>query len=152
MKAQTFQYLTEWTTLFHNNMADLMEQGLARQDNDRAKWLLEYVIDHERKLAEEVEGFKQQADPKALNTWLYDQISETLPPDQRTREIDYGKMTFDQICEEIFDVHNQVMEIWKGMTSKGAIPEAKELAQKIYDLEKHETLRLADQITSSRDM
>ncbi len=152
MKAQTFQYLTEWTTLFHNNLAELMEKGLPQQTDERSKWVLEYLIEHERKLAKEVEGFKEQADPKALNTWLYDQISETLPPDQRTREVDFGKMNFDQICEEIFDVHNQVMEIWKGMTSKGAIPEAKELSQKIYELEKNETMRLADQITSVNQM
>lgn len=152
MKAQTFQYLTEWTTLFHNNLADLMEKGLPRQTDERAKWVMEYLIDHERSLAEKVEGFKEQADSKALETWLYEQISETLPPDSRTREIDFGSMDFNAICEEVFDVHNQVMEIWESMIGKGAVPEAKELAQNIYDLEKNETMRLADQITSVQQM
>ena len=152
MKAQTFQYLTEWTTLFHNNLADSMEKGLPRQTDERAKWVMEYLIDHERMLAKEVEGFKQQADANALKTWLYEQISETLPPDSNTRDIDFVSMDFDAISKEIFDVHNQVIEIWESMTSKGAIPEAKELAQNIYDLEKNETMRLADQITSVQQM
>ena len=41
MKAQTFQYLTEWTTLFHNNLAELMEKGLQRQTDERARWVLD---------------------------------------------------------------------------------------------------------------
>lgn len=152
MKAQTFQYLTEWTAQFHTNLADAMEKGRPQQTDERAKWVLEYLIDHERTLAKEVEGFKEQADSKALETWLYEHLTETLPPDARTRDIDFGTMDFTAISTEIFDVHNQVIEVWESMISKGAVPEAKELAQKIYDLEKNETLRLADQISSVQQM
>ena len=152
MQAQTFQYLIDWTAQFHAHLADCLEDGLQQQQDPRAKWLMEYLVDHERTMAREVKGFKDQADEKALKTWLYEHLTETLPPDAKERNLPFGTMGFDDISKEIFDVHNQVIEVWRSMSGKGAIPEARELSQNIFELEEHETLRLADQISSSREM
>ena len=151
MQAQTFQYLVEWTSNFHRNLANKLEEGLDEQSDEKARRLMEYLVDNERKLSAEVEGFKNQADPKALKTWLYEHLTETLPPSDH-RELPFGEMDFEQISAEIFDVHNQVIETYKTMEARAAIPEAQDLMKRILELEQNETLRLADQITSYRDM
>lgn len=151
MQAQTFQYLLEWTSHIHNHLAQCLEDGLEEQQDEKARWLMEYLTEQERKLAKEVEGFKDQADPKALKTWLYEHLTETLPPSDN-RELPFGSMTFEQISEEIFDIHNQLIETFESMEAKAAIPEAQELMARVHELEKRETLRFADQIASSREM
>jgi hypothetical protein len=151
MQAQTFQYLLEWTSKCHHHLANCLEEGVEEQQDEKAKWLMEYLIDHERNLAREVEGFKAQADDKALKTWLYEHLTETLPPSDQ-RELPFGEMSFDEISAEIFDIHNQLIETYTTMESRAAIPEARDVMARVLELEQHETLRLADQITSSRDM
>lgn len=151
MQAETFRYLLEWTTKFHNHMATCLEDALDEQQDERAKWLMMYVAEHERTLATEVESFKRQADPKALNTWLYEHLTETLPPNDR-RKLPFGTMTFEEIASEVVDVHNQIINTYESMASKAAIPEAQELMEEVMKAEQGVLRQMADRISSSREM
>ena len=151
MQAETFQYWLEWTTKFHNHMATCLEEGLDEQQDDCAKWLMKYVAEHERMLATEVEGFKRQADPKVLNTWLYEHLTETLPPNDR-RRLPFGSMTFEETASEVVDVHNQIINTYESMAGKAPIPEARELMEKILECEQGVLRQMADRISSSREM
>ncbi|WP_150304432.1 hypothetical protein [Pseudomonas saliphila] len=151
MQAETFQYLLEWTTKFHNHMATCLEDALDEQQDECARWLMKYVAEHERTLATEVEGFKRQADPKALNTWLYEHLTETLPPNDR-RKLPFGTMTFEEIASEVVDVHNQIINTYEAMANKAAIPEAQELMEEVMKAEQGVLRQMADRISSSREM
>lgn len=151
MRAETFQYLLEWTVKFHIHLATCLEEGLDEQQDDRAKWLMKYVIDHERTLAEEVEGFKRQAEAKVLNTWLYEHLTETLPPSD-DRKLPFGTMTFEEIASEIVDVHNQIINTYQSMAAKAAIPEARQLMEEVFEAEQGQLRQMADRISSSREM
>ena len=50
------------------------------------------------------------------------------------------------ICREVFDVHEQILDLYQTLVEKAEIPEARELLQSLLTLGENETKRLARQI------
>ncbi|WP_022963917.1 hypothetical protein [Halopseudomonas pelagia] len=151
MQAETYEELIEWTGALHRNLAERLEQGMTGESGEKAKWLLEYLADHERKLNDVVSKIKQHGDAGALHTWLYEHLSEKLPADKR-QTLSFVGLGFEEISEEIFAIHNQLIELYRSAAGRAPTPEVRELMEELLALEEHETLLLAKQIDSVRAM
>lgn len=149
MKAETFADLIKWNAGVHDMLAERMEKGADNNGDERAKGLLTYLATHERTLADTVRKIGDRADEKALNTWLYEHVSGDLPPHD-DRKIDFDNWDYEQISAEVVDVHNQIIELYRSMDERAAIPEAEEVMLELYDMQKHEILHLSDQINNGR--
>ena len=77
MKIERFEDLIDWTRDTHAMLARCMARCSDKHDETRAKWLLVYIADHERALAETVDKIEKHADPKALHTWIYDYLTQS---------------------------------------------------------------------------
>jgi hypothetical protein len=152
MKIETFHDLIEWTRQLHANLAQCLKHCSTGQEETRAKWLLEYLAEHETTLEETVAGFEKQADPKALHTWVYDYLSHAPITPHQACSSPYAEMSFDDISREIFSLHNQVIELYRYLEGRAEIPEARDLIRELLKLEEHEAMRLAQQINRARDM
>lgn len=151
MQAETYEQLIEWTGALHRNLAERLELGLAGEPGEKAKWLLEYLADHERKLTDVVSKVSKHGDAGALHTWLYEHLSERLPADKR-QTLSFLGMSFEEISDEIFIIHNQLIDLYRSAAGRAPTPEVRELMEELLELEEHETLRLAKQIDSVRAM
>ncbi|MFN3581211.1 MAG: ATPase [Pseudomonas sp.] len=151
MKAETFEQLVDWTSGLHKHLAESLEQGEIQAQGEKAQWLLHYLAEHERTLTDVVQRMKEKADPKALNTWLYEHLSEKMPP-ANGRQLSFSNMDFEEISAQIFEIHNQLIELYRSMSGRAPTPEIRELMEELLDLEEHETLRLAGQVDSVRGM
>ncbi|WP_163560254.1 ATPase [Halomonas sp. NO4] len=152
MKIETFQDLIEWTRQLHAHLAECLKHCATRQEETRAKWLLEYLADHEATLEQTIANFERQADPKALHTWVYDYLSHTpITPHQACRA-PYAEMSFDAICQAIFALHDEVIELYRYLEGRAEIPEARELVRELLRLEEHEAMRLSQQTNRARDL
>ncbi|WP_445157019.1 ATPase [Halomonas sp. E14] len=152
MYVSTFQDVVEWTRTLHEHMAHCLKHCSTQQDEERAKWLLTYLADHEAALEKVVAGFEKQADPKALNTWLYDYISYQPIKPHQSCNAPYAEMSFDEICQEIFDLHNQIIDFYRYLEGRTEIPETRELIGELLKLEHHEAMRLAHQTNRTRNL
>jgi len=151
MKAETFEDLIKWNSGVHDMLADRMQEAARNQGNDRTGALLTYLADHARTLADTVRKYAGRADSKALNTWLYEHVSEDLPP-RDDRKLRFDDWDYERISEEVFDIHNQIIELYRYLVERAAIPEAEDIMRELYDLHTHETRRLADQVNSGRSL
>ncbi|MBS9405335.1 ATPase [Halomonas sp. TRM85114] len=152
MKIETFHDLIEWTRQPHAHLAECLKHCATQQEEARAKWLLEYLADHEATLEQTIAGFEKQADPKALHTWVYDYLAHApIAPHQACRS-PYAEMSFDDICGEIFALHDQVIELYRYLEGRAEIPDARDLVRELLKLEEHEAMRLAHQTNRARDM
>ncbi|XKH61651.1 hypothetical protein LG290_08105 [Halomonas sediminis] len=152
MKIQTFQDLIEWTQQLHAYLAECLKHCATQQEEARAKWLLEYLADHEATLGQTVANFEKQADPKALHTWVYDYLSHVPITPHQACSSPYAEMSFDDISREIFSLHDQVIALYRYLEGRADIPEARELVNELLKLEEHEAMRLAQQINRARDL
>lgn len=152
MKVETFKDVIDWTQALHHQLAECLQHCSTRSEGQRARWLLRYLADHERQLESVAEGFKHNADPKARNTWIYDYLGHQPIDPHRTRDGPYSRMTFEQISHAVFDLHNQVIDLYRYLESRAEIPEARDLLQLLLGMEEHETMRLARQAARIGDL
>lgn len=149
MKAETFDDLIKWNSGVHDMLAERMEKGSERNGDERAKGLLTYLATHERTLADTVRKIGERADEKARKTWLYEHLSEGLPL-ENDRQIDFDNWGYEQISAEVVDIHNQIIELYRSLDERAAIPEAETVMQELYDMHKGEIRHLSDQINNGR--
>ena len=152
MNVSTFHHVIEWTRALHEHMARCLKHCSTQQEEERAKWLLEYLADHQAALEKVVAGFGKQADPKALNTWFYDYIAYKPIKLHQSCSAPYAEMSFDEICQEILDLHNQVIDSYRYLKGRAEIPATRELIGELLRLEQHEAMRLSHQTNRTRDM
>jgi len=152
MKVETFKDVIDWTQALHHRLAECLQHCSTKSEEQRARWLLSYLADHERQLELVVEGFEQNADPKALNTWVYDYLGHQPIDPHRTCDGPYAQMTFEQISHAVFDLHNQVIELYRYLEGRAEISETRDLVKQLLDMEEHETMRLAQQAARIGDL
>lgn len=151
MKAETFDYLLEWTRDLHTTVAETLERDLAPESDQRRRWLMEYIAEHEREIAQKVEQFRVQAGEAESRTWLYEHLGEDLPP-RADWELSFADKDFNGISEQVFKLHDQLIEVYTSMTGRAAIPAAAELMRNMLVLEEGETRRLAEQCGRLQDL
>jgi len=151
MKIERFEDLIDWTRDTHGLLARCMARCSDKHQETRAKWLLVYLADHERKLAETIERIEKHADPKAMHTWIYDYLVRN--PVLRNQACKpYESMTVEEISLDIFTIHNQVIDLYRSLARRAPIEGARELAEELLALEEHETMLLARQVSRIHEM
>lgn len=151
MEIKTFEDLIEWVRQLHAHLAESLRESAAGNADERARALLNYLSDHEDKLVGITAEFERQADPKAMKTRLYDYI-EHKSLNGRKPDTHYAGLSYDDICREVFEFHDEVIALYKALASKAEIPEARELMEELQEMEEHEAMRMARQSGSSRDV
>lgn len=152
MKIESIESLIEWTKQAHFQLAKALAEGSKTQQDERARELLKYLQDHETRLGTVVAGFEDQADLKAMHTMVYDYSAHTLEEIAKLGGEPYGTMTYDAIAANILDSHNQIIELYRYLIGRSAIPEELELLESLLSVEEHETRQMSQQINRGRDM
>lgn len=70
----------------------------------------------------------------------------------RTCDEPYAKLDFAGISREVFDFHDQILDLYKTMVEKAEIPEARELLQSLLTMEQNGSMRLTRQIGRMDDL
>jgi hypothetical protein len=152
MSIKSVGTLIDWTKNVHGNLALCLERAASSGLDERARQLLEYLAGHEQRLAKIIAEFEAQAEPNALRTLVPDH-GEHIPLEAgQLCDKPWGSMTFDQISEEVFAIHNQVIELYRYLIGRAAIPGELKLLQALLDVEEHETRQMAQQANRGRDM
>lgn len=152
MEIKTFADLIDWTRQLHAHLARCLHESADKHQNERASALLDYISSHEALLEKAVAEYEKQADPKAMQTRLYDYGVHKPIEKNRVCNTDYSEMGFADISREIFDFHDQVMDLYDTLIGKAEIPEAKSLLEDLKSLEEHEAMRLSSQIGRMNDL
>ena len=146
MQIKTFRELIDWTRDLHANLARSFSHCANKHQEERARALLDYLATHESEIERIVSEFEHQADDKALETRVYDYLSNDPVETHRTCNEAYDQMDEDGICREVFDFHDQIIGLYKSLIGKSEIPEAKELFESMLTMEENESMRLARQV------
>lgn len=152
MEIKTFAELIDWTRQLHGHLANCLDKAIDENQDERAKLLLAYLSNHEAEIEQIVVEFERQADPKAMQTYVYDLLSHQPIKTSQPCEIPFGKLDFDDICREVFNLHEQMIELYRTLSSKAEIPEARSLLESLLEMEEQEVMRLATQTGRMSDL
>ncbi|MEH6562721.1 MAG: ATPase [Marinobacter sp.] len=152
MDIKTFRELIGWTRDLHAHLARYLSHCSTRNEEERARALLDYLATRESEIERIVNEFEHQADTNALETRVYDYLSHHPIKTHRTCDEPYAKLDFNGICREVFDFHDQIIDLYQTLTEKAEIPKARELLESLLTMEKNESKRLARQIGRMDDL
>lgn len=152
MEIRTFSDLIDWTRQLHGHLSKCLAHCATQSEEERARALLDYLSEHESKLERMVQLFEDQAEPKVMRTYVYDYLSHRPIKTHRTCEAPYAKLGFDDICREVFELHRQVIDVYRDLEGKVEIPEANHLLQDLLAMEEHEAMRLVRQTGRMQDL
>lgn len=152
MEIKTFGDLIGWTRQLHAHLAKCLNESAQKQTNERNSALLDYVAGYESQLAETVAEFEKQADPKVLQTRLYDYAEHQPFTPGLACDARFDTFSFDEISREVFAFHDQIMDLYESLTGKAEIEGAKTLLEDLLALEQHEARQLSSQIGRMSDI
>ncbi|WP_028241282.1 hypothetical protein [Stutzerimonas azotifigens] len=146
MKIERFEDLIDWTRNTHGRLSRCLARAASQHEQQRIQWLLAYLADHEQALARAIGRIEQHASPNALNTCIYDYLVREPVMLSGPCAKPYASMTLEGISREVFDIHNQVLELYRSLSRRAEIDGARDLANELLALEEHATLRMATQV------
>ena len=151
MKVERFEDLIDWTREAHAHLARCMTSCADRQAETRAKWLLIYLADHEKALSQTIARIAAHADAKAMHTWICDFLARApMQLGQKCKA--YHHMDIEAISADVFDMHNQILDLYRSLARRAEIDGARTLAEDLLELEQHETMRMAQQVNRVHEM
>ncbi|WP_375183272.1 ATPase [Marinobacter sp.] len=152
MEIKTFEDLIDWTRQLHAHLARCLHESAKLNNDERASALLDYLAGHEALLEKAVGEFEKQADRKAMDTRLYDYLNHKPIGPSADSYTHYASMSFRDIAAEVFQFHDQVMDLYDSLIGKAEISEAKALLEDLLSMEEHEAMRLSSQIGRMEDL
>ena len=152
MSIKTLSDLIDWIRQLHDHLARCLAQSSTKNKDERARALLDYLSDHESKLEKMVRLFESQAAPKLMHTYVYDYLSHRPIETHRTCTAEYADLGFEDICKEVFDLHHQVLDLYRYLDGKIDTPEATRLLHSLLAMEEHEAMRLVRQTGRMQDL
>lgn len=152
MEIKTFSDLIDWTRQLHSHLAKCLTHCSSKNEEERARLLLDYLAQHEASMEKMVTEFEVHADPKVMKTYIYDYLSYRPIQSHRVCNAPYATLGFDDICREVFDYHQQVIDLYRDIEERAEIPEAKALLGSLRALEEHEAMRLTRQTGRMSDL
>lgn len=152
MEVETLRDILHWTRELHQYLADCIKRGATRNEDQRAKLLLDYLADHERKLAHTLERFEETASPKALDSWVYEYLDRTpitrLPASDRS----FSAAGAREAMAEVIELHEQVLSLYHYLQGRAETASTRELLDELTDLEQHQTMQMVHNANRFEDL
>lgn len=152
MQIETLRDVLHWTTEFHQHLSECLAHCASKNESERAKMLLDYLADHEEKLAYVVERFEKTGDSSALNTWCFEYINKHPIVQHVHCDAPFADLDATQIMAVIVDQHEQIIELYRYLASRAGVPSAMELLESLKSLEEHEMMRMAQTANRFEDL
>lgn len=152
MESETFAEVLEWTRQLHTDLAEVLARCAGTNEDERARMLLNYLAEHEIEMADSVAAFASRADAKALETHVYHYISHKVIESERICTAPYDKMSFDEISQLVFGLHDDVLELYRTLLAKADIPELATLLEGLVQLEEQQVMLMVTQAGRMNDL
>ena len=151
MQVKTIQEVFDWTVQFHTQMAANFF-SVRELLGERNASLADYCVDYEKKLAEDLIGFKAITQLTTLNTFCYEYFLENEDVVNFT-DLDHSKVLNEQAIQEYLSIqHQKVLNVYSYLADKAQSPEAQEKLTQLHELEEQGLKQMMQSINRHADM
>lgn len=152
MKIETLKDILHWTREFHQQLGNCLAHSTDSNDGYRERLLLDYLTEHEEKLAHVVETFEHSDNTNALNTWCYEFLNKAPIVQHQHSDAPFAELNTQQIMAVIVDQHQQVIELYRHLCARAEVPSAVELLENLKSLEEHEAMKIVHSANRLEDI
>lgn len=152
MKVETLIDILHWTSEFHRHLNQRLHSCASENENARAKLLLEYLAEHEKKLAHVLHRFEEEGDEDALNTWCYEYLDKNPIVQHHFCDAPFHELSAREIMAVIVEQHEQVIELYRYLRARADIPSSEALLDNLIAFEEHEIMQIVQSANRMDDM
>ncbi len=152
MQVETLRDVLRWTKEFHIHLSRCLIHCSDKNTDERARIIIDYLSEHENGLTAALTGFERSGNDHALNTWCYEFINKQPIIQHVHCDTPFSELNADQVIEVIVDQHQQVIELYRYLSTRADIPSVKELLVALLSLEEHEIMRISQAANCFSDM
>lgn len=151
MQVKTIKEVYDWTVLFHTQMAANFHSVKDLLDEHNAM-LVDYYLNYEKKLAEDLVGFKAITEINTLDTYCYEYFAKN--PELITFEDISKDQQFDEevIQGYLAQQHQKVIELYEYLLECAETQSGQEKLQQILELEKQGIKQMMQSTNRHMDM
>jgi uncharacterized protein (DUF305 family) len=151
MQVKTIKEVYDWTVLFHTQMAANFHSVKDLLDEHNAM-LVDYYLNYEKKLAEDLVGFKAITEINTLDTYCYEYFAKN--PELITFEDISKDQQFDVkvIQAYLSEQHQKVIELYEYLLERAETQSGQEKLQQILELEKQGIKQMMQSTNRHMDM
>ena len=151
MQVKTIKEVYDWTVLFHTQMAANFHSVKDILDEHNAM-LVDYYLNYEKKLAEDLVGFKAITEINTLDTYSYEYFAEN--PELITFNDISKDQQFDEkmIQDYLSNQHQKVISLYEYLLERAETENGKEKLQQILELEKQGLKQMMQSTNRHMDM
>ena len=142
MTVETIKDILDWTRKLHEQLEDVYRVTSDESDSERTKMLLNYVADHEAKLAEAIDHYEKDATVKLVDTWVQDYIMKNPFMQGLMTSLNFAGMSSDEILNATVTSHQHLIDLYRGLAESAQTNQLKELFENMQSLEMHELMRM----------
>ncbi len=142
MYNETLREALEWTSKFHGELRDAMQDSSQLVSGERSALLLDYLAKHEHNLARVLAAFKEEGDNHALNTWCREHFEKKPVIEDGLENKCLEALTPDELVEFVASKHSQIIDLYKTLLAKAPIPSMKDLLSQVVQAEEEEIKKM----------
>lgn len=142
MKIETLKDLLHWTAELHRRLSRYLTEYSDQTQDERSGLLLDFLKEHENRLADLVSRFEESGDARALHSWCYEYFERNPQWLEPADAMEFDKLDIESLMVRIIDQHNRVIELYRYILSQEGAPSAKALLHKLIELEQHEAMQM----------
>ena len=151
MRFETAREVIEHASAFHQELSDIYQALAADHSPDKTKMLLDYLIQHERELADAINRYKTDTSKGVLDTWF-----------QFTHDADILKLAqHDELSAEasvedvstfFMSVGDQLIELYEEMASQADEPDLRNVFTNLIEMQRQEHRKFSMNVDRMMDL
>lgn len=151
MQVKTINEVYDWTVLFHTQMAANF-YSIKDILNEHNTMLASYLVDYEKKLAEDLAAFKAITEINTLDTYCYEYFAEN--PDLITfTDLDHDTRPDEQeIQRYLTSQHKKVIDLYEYLVARAETEAGKEKLSQLLELEQQSLKQMMQSANRHMDM
>ena len=138
-------------SLFHSQLSKLYQRSVTQENTDKVKLLLNYLVKHERELADGLDKYRQDAPTALLDTWFqYTNDTDILKIPES--EAFFANKPIEAIVEFSFNIADELITFYEDMASQADEKNLKEAFTNLVSMQKQEKRKLSMNIDRFMDL
>ncbi len=154
MSVERIRDILDWSRDLHLELQTVFSQAAGQTGDIRARLLLDYVAEHEQRLADAIRHYEDDHDANGdrLETWIMDYIEKISFVREIREKMQLGEMTSEDILQAVVETHQQLIDLYQDLADNAKTERLQELFQGLAAMESHELMRIVHSSERWSDM
>lgn len=142
MPIETIKDVLDWGRRLHEELASIYQGASAESDDERTRLLLNYIADHENRLAEIIANYEKHDTTGKVDSWMRDYLEKNPFMAGMREVVTFNPMDSDSVLQATVAAHQQMIKMYRDLAENAKTDRLESLFANMADMEAHELMRM----------